>query len=92
MQVAIDTGIPTRISYGFLSGFCSGIALKKVGKAVSVVLGTCVCWRYVRYAPAATSTRGANFARRSLLYIDCMKKAFSFSTALHTIQLQASVL
>ena len=40
VQGALDTGIPTHISYGFVSGFCSGMALKKVGKAVSVVLGT----------------------------------------------------
>lgn len=39
VQSAIDTGIPTTISYGFVSGFCSGYALKKVGKVVAVVLG-----------------------------------------------------
>jgi uncharacterized membrane protein (Fun14 family) len=39
IQGAIDTGIPTTISYGFVSGFCSGYALKKVGKVVAVVLG-----------------------------------------------------
>ena len=39
VQSALDTGIPTHLSYGFVSGFCSGMALKKVGRAVSVVLG-----------------------------------------------------
>lgn len=39
LQGALDSGIPTHLSYGFVSGFCSGYALKKVGKAVSVVLG-----------------------------------------------------
>ena len=36
---AVETGVPTQLSYGFVSGFCSGFALKKVGKVVGVVLG-----------------------------------------------------
>lgn len=40
VQGALDSGVPTHLSYGFVSGYCSGMALKKVGKAVSVVLGT----------------------------------------------------
>mmetsp|Transcript_19208 Transcript_19208/g.21967 ORF Transcript_19208/g.21967 Transcript_19208/m.21967 type:complete len:199 (-) Transcript_19208:162-758(-) len=39
IQSAIDSGIPTQISYGFVMGYCSGLALKKVGKAVAVVVG-----------------------------------------------------
>jgi len=40
VQGAIDSGVPTQLSYGFISGFCSGYALKKVGKAAATVLGT----------------------------------------------------
>ena len=36
---AVETGVPTQLSYGFMSGFCSGYALKKVGKAAAIVLG-----------------------------------------------------
>jgi uncharacterized membrane protein (Fun14 family) len=39
LQGALDSGVPTHLSYGFVSGFCSGYALKKVGRAVSIVLG-----------------------------------------------------
>lgn len=39
VQTAIDTGVPTQVSYGFVSGYCSGFALKKVGRAVAGVLG-----------------------------------------------------
>ncbi len=38
-QDVIDSGVPTQISYGFLCGYSSGYALKKVGKAASVVFG-----------------------------------------------------
>lgn len=38
-QEAIDSGVPTQISYGFICGYSSGVALKKVGKAASVVFG-----------------------------------------------------
>jgi len=36
---AVETGVPTQLSYGFVCGYCSGYALKKVGKAAAVVLG-----------------------------------------------------
>ena len=29
LQGALDSGIPTQLSYGFVSGYCSGLALKK---------------------------------------------------------------
>jgi uncharacterized membrane protein (Fun14 family) len=38
-QEAINSGIPTQISYGFLCGYSSGYALKKVGKVASGVFG-----------------------------------------------------
>jgi uncharacterized membrane protein (Fun14 family) len=38
-QAGIDSGIPTQLSYGFISGYCSGYALKKVGKTAAVVFG-----------------------------------------------------
>lgn len=41
-QGALDSGIPTQLSYGFVSGYCSGLALKKVGRAAAVVFGTLV--------------------------------------------------
>eukprot|EP00588_Corethron_pennatum_P009011 CAMPEP_0194267474 /NCGR_PEP_ID=MMETSP0169-20130528/1954_1 /TAXON_ID=218684 /ORGANISM="Corethron pennatum, Strain L29A3" /LENGTH=205 /DNA_ID=CAMNT_0039008307 /DNA_START=88 /DNA_END=705 /DNA_ORIENTATION=+ len=34
------TGVPGEVSYGFVSGFCAGFALKKAGKVVAVVFGT----------------------------------------------------
>lgn len=40
LQGALDSGIPTQLSYGFVSGYCSGLALKKVGRAAAVVFGT----------------------------------------------------
>ena len=36
---AIATGVPTDLSYGFLAGYLSGLALKKVGKVASIALG-----------------------------------------------------
>jgi len=39
VQSAIDSGIPAQLSYGFIMGYCSGLALKKVGKTAAVVLG-----------------------------------------------------
>mmetsp|Transcript_29214 Transcript_29214/g.43087 ORF Transcript_29214/g.43087 Transcript_29214/m.43087 type:complete len:187 (+) Transcript_29214:104-664(+) len=39
VQGAIDSGIPTQLSYGFVMGYCSGLALKKAGRAAAVVLG-----------------------------------------------------
>lgn len=41
VQVGIDSGVPTQLSYGFISGYCSGLALKQAGRAAAVVLGTC---------------------------------------------------
>mmetsp|Transcript_12382 Transcript_12382/g.26996 ORF Transcript_12382/g.26996 Transcript_12382/m.26996 type:complete len:270 (+) Transcript_12382:115-924(+) len=38
-QSAIDSGIPGNLSYGFLMGYLSGLALKKVGKMASIGLG-----------------------------------------------------
>lgn len=38
-QSVIETGVPTQVSYGFLSGFCAGYALKKAGRAAAVVVG-----------------------------------------------------
>jgi uncharacterized membrane protein (Fun14 family) len=38
-QAGIDSGIPTQLSYGFVSGYCSGYALKKVGKTAAFVFG-----------------------------------------------------
>ena len=40
VQTAVDTGIPTQLSYGFICGYCSGLALKKAGRAAAVVFGT----------------------------------------------------
>jgi uncharacterized membrane protein (Fun14 family) len=39
VQSAIDSGIPNQISYGFVCGFSSGYALKKIGRAASIVFG-----------------------------------------------------
>lgn len=39
LNQAIATGIPTEISYGFVCGFSSGLALKKFGKVASIVFG-----------------------------------------------------
>lgn len=50
LQGAIDSGIPTQLSYGFISGYCSGLALKKVGKAVATVFGLgFVCLQTLSY-------------------------------------------
>mmetsp|Transcript_35769 Transcript_35769/g.55028 ORF Transcript_35769/g.55028 Transcript_35769/m.55028 type:complete len:179 (+) Transcript_35769:73-609(+) len=35
----VETGVPTQLSYGFVSGYCSGFALKKAGKVAAVILG-----------------------------------------------------
>ena len=42
LQAALDSGVPTQLSYGFISGYCSGLAMKKVGRAAAVVFGTCL--------------------------------------------------
>jgi len=39
ISLAISSGIPTDVSYGFFAGYFSGLALKKIGKVASVVLG-----------------------------------------------------
>jgi uncharacterized membrane protein (Fun14 family) len=39
IQSAVDSGIPTQLSYGFVCGYCSGYAAKKVGKAAAGILG-----------------------------------------------------
>ena len=39
IQIAVDSGVPTQLSYGFVCGFCSGFSLKKAGKVVAVVCG-----------------------------------------------------
>eukprot|EP00557_Chaetoceros_sp_GSL56_P006737 CAMPEP_0176491686 /NCGR_PEP_ID=MMETSP0200_2-20121128/8566_1 /TAXON_ID=947934 /ORGANISM="Chaetoceros sp., Strain GSL56" /LENGTH=171 /DNA_ID=CAMNT_0017889135 /DNA_START=104 /DNA_END=619 /DNA_ORIENTATION=+ len=39
LNQVIATGVPTEISYGFVCGFSSGLALKKFGKVASIVLG-----------------------------------------------------
>jgi hypothetical protein len=39
VQGAVDSGIPTQLSYGFVCGYCSGLALKKAGRIAAVVFG-----------------------------------------------------
>eukprot|EP00518_Triparma_eleuthera_P012713 CAMPEP_0182486840 /NCGR_PEP_ID=MMETSP1319-20130603/47598_1 /TAXON_ID=172717 /ORGANISM="Bolidomonas pacifica, Strain RCC208" /LENGTH=174 /DNA_ID=CAMNT_0024688947 /DNA_START=176 /DNA_END=700 /DNA_ORIENTATION=+ len=36
-----DTGVPSQLSFGFTSGFCSGYALKKAGRFAAAALGVC---------------------------------------------------
>jgi hypothetical protein len=43
MQSAVDSGIPTQLSYGFVSGYCSGMAFKKIGRVAAGVFGTYNC-------------------------------------------------
>lgn len=38
-QLALDSGIPTNLSYGFFAGYLSGFALKKIGKVASLTFG-----------------------------------------------------
>jgi hypothetical protein len=40
VQSAVDSGIPTQLSYGFVSGYCSGMAFKKIGRLAAGVFGT----------------------------------------------------
>jgi hypothetical protein len=40
MQSGFDSGIPTQLSYGFVSGYCSGMAFKKIGRVAAGVFGT----------------------------------------------------
>lgn len=39
IQEAVDSGIPTKLSYGFVCGYCSGFAFKKIGKVGAIVFG-----------------------------------------------------
>ncbi|CAB9500298.1 FUN14 domain-containing protein 2 [Seminavis robusta] len=39
IQGAYDTGIPSQLSYGFVCGYCSGYALKTIGRGAAVVFG-----------------------------------------------------
>ena len=38
-QIALNSGIPTNLSYGFFAGYLSGFALKKIGRVASLSLG-----------------------------------------------------
>ena len=38
-QHALNSGIPTNLSYGFFAGYLSGFALKKIGRVASLSLG-----------------------------------------------------
>lgn len=40
IQKAVDTGIPTQLSYGFVCGYASGYALKKIGRIGAIIGGT----------------------------------------------------
>jgi hypothetical protein len=47
LQAAVDSGVPTQVSYGFVCGYCSGYAAKKAGKIAAVVFGAWTrekCW------------------------------------------------
>eukprot|EP00594_Rhizosolenia_setigera_P012245 CAMPEP_0178955648 /NCGR_PEP_ID=MMETSP0789-20121207/9732_1 /TAXON_ID=3005 /ORGANISM="Rhizosolenia setigera, Strain CCMP 1694" /LENGTH=158 /DNA_ID=CAMNT_0020637323 /DNA_START=318 /DNA_END=794 /DNA_ORIENTATION=+ len=39
LEGALENGVPGKLSYGFICGFSSGYALKKVGKAGAVAFG-----------------------------------------------------
>lgn len=59
VQSSIETGVPTQLSYGFVSGYCSGLALKTVGKAAATIFGTNLSTRDVvdnSKAPPITTT------------------------------------
>eukprot|EP00565_Helicotheca_tamesis_P002787 CAMPEP_0185731346 /NCGR_PEP_ID=MMETSP1171-20130828/12651_1 /TAXON_ID=374046 /ORGANISM="Helicotheca tamensis, Strain CCMP826" /LENGTH=228 /DNA_ID=CAMNT_0028400597 /DNA_START=76 /DNA_END=762 /DNA_ORIENTATION=+ len=43
IQDAVDTGMPTQLSYGFVCGFCSGYAMRKVGQIGAVIFGMGFC-------------------------------------------------
>uniref|UniRef100_A0A7S2U8Y8 EF-hand domain-containing protein n=1 Tax=Attheya septentrionalis TaxID=420275 RepID=A0A7S2U8Y8_9STRA len=40
IQTAVESGVPTQLSYGFIMGYSSGYALKKAGKIACGVMGT----------------------------------------------------
>jgi len=35
----LDSGLPTQLTYGFVAGYCSGMALKRIGQTAATVLG-----------------------------------------------------
>ena len=35
----METGVPTQLTYGFIAGYCSGMALKRAGQTAATVLG-----------------------------------------------------
>jgi uncharacterized membrane protein (Fun14 family) len=35
----VDTGVPTQITYGFVAGWCAGMALKRAGQIAATALG-----------------------------------------------------
>jgi uncharacterized membrane protein (Fun14 family) len=40
LSIALSSGIPANLSYGFVAGYASGYALKKIGRVAAIVLGT----------------------------------------------------
>ena len=42
VQVMMDSGVPSQLSYGFVCGFCSGCTLKKLDAVVLLYL-LCNC-------------------------------------------------
>jgi uncharacterized membrane protein (Fun14 family) len=40
LSLALSSGIPANLSYGFVAGYASGYALKKIGRVAAIVLGT----------------------------------------------------
>jgi uncharacterized membrane protein (Fun14 family) len=36
---ALESGMPNQLTYGFIAGFCSGMALKKAGQLAATILG-----------------------------------------------------
>jgi len=39
VREVVETGVPSELSYGFVCGYCSGLALKKLGRAAATTLG-----------------------------------------------------
>jgi uncharacterized membrane protein (Fun14 family) len=35
----VENGVPLQVSWGFVSGYCSGLAAKKVGKVLAIGVG-----------------------------------------------------
>ena len=44
-QNAMEADAPVKLSYGFICGFSSGFAMKKVGKVAAVTIGKCVFFK-----------------------------------------------